>query len=321
MSLMPYRKRSLQALMAITHLDAPAAAVFSRQLEDIDTQVYNYNFPDLIAEQLLGTRTIAPGKSIVTWRGFSRAGMAKVIADYSDDIPRVDILGEENFAKVRRIADAWGTNIDEIDLSRNGDALDIEAEKAVTAREVIQQKLERIAAIGDEDYGLTGIANQANALEVTIPSGAGGGAGTEWDSGKTPEEILADLNAMAAESVSLTRGKDVPNTLLLPPAQRGYIATTRMGDGSDTTILNFFLATNGRIQSVVEWEQLTGAGASGADRMVAFRRDPRYVQLLVDALRTLDPQPRNMEIVHILTRRTAGVISRFPLSTVFADGI
>jgi hypothetical protein len=319
--LTPYRKRSLHALMAVTHLDAPGAAIFARQLEDIDAIAYNYQFPDLIAETLLPTRTIAPGKTIYTWRGYSRVGMAKVVANYADDIPRVDILGEEQYVKVRRLADSWGTNIDEIDLSRSGDAIDIDAEKAVTAREVIQQLLETIAAVGDDDYGMVGIANQPNALEYTVPAGAAVGASTEWDSGKTPDEILLDLNGMVQASITATRGKDVPDTLAMPAKQRGYIATTRLGDGSDTTILNFWLATNGRIRTIVEWEQLTASGVGGADRMVAFKRDPRYVQLIVDAVRSLDPQPRNLELVTIVTRRTAGVVSRYPLSTVFADGI
>lgn len=317
--LTPYHRRDPRQLQNLLHMDAPGAAIFARQLEDIDTQAYNYEFPELLAESLFPVKTLAPGKLKYTWRSFTRVGIAKIIADKAHDIPRVDILGEEQSVDLRVLADKWGISWLESQMS-GPDIIDIGAERAIAARLGIAFAVESISAVGDSTYNLQGLTTQANAITLTVASAAAGGGGTAWQGGtKTPAEVLTDLNQFALASVNSTRGIAVPDTMVMPAEEYAYISTTRMGDGSDTTILKFFLENSAYIKTIVIWERMTAA-ISSTDAIVAFKRNPQFMSLLLAAEVQLPPQPEGINIEHIHLRPTAGLVSRYPLSTVIGAG-
>ena len=112
-----------------------------------------------------------------------------------------------------------------------------------------EQKVNKLAWFGDAEYGLTGMLNNASVPASVAPNGGGGTP--EWST-KTPDEILADLNGIVDTMIELTKGVEVPDTILLPVAQNQLISSTARGTGTDTTIKKFFMDNKPEITSI-EW--------------------------------------------------------------------
>jgi hypothetical protein len=154
-------------------------------------------------------------------------------------------------------------------------------------------------------YGTTGLLNNP---DVTI------GAATGNFSALTPDQILADINnailaAWAAAEYDLDA---IPNHILLPYEQYNYLATTRIGQLAEKTILTFLLennvaAKNGADLFIGATSWCKGAGAGGVDRMVVYCNKERYVA--VD------------ELVPLTRAMTTPNAERFSYDTAYAGNI
>lgn len=300
-------------------LDAAENAFFLRQLEFIESQSYQVDYPELKAERLIPTDSnFAPGAATLTYRQFNRVGKAKTISDKSKKLPRVDIHGEEFPAAVRPLGDSFGYSIYEI----KGAAMaqfPLEQERANAAREAVLRHLEEIAAIGEAETGLQGLLNHSAVNSTSAPNGAGGTA--TWST-KTPQEILADMNLAVQSIRDQTLGVEAPDTVLLPEVQYTIAAQTPIGDNSDKTILNFFLSSNPWIRAVESWHYLSTAGAGSTARLMAYRRDPSKVKLRnPHGYEQLPPQLEGLEYIVNCHMSTAGVNFYKPLSAYCLDGI
>jgi hypothetical protein len=310
----PKKRKKVQ----LSNLDAQGNATFSRQLEFIRTQNVEMRFPNFMARKLIPVKNdIDEGVLTITWRSYAPAGVAKLISSYADDLPRSDVTAEENTSKVHSIGNSYGFNIDEVAAAAYaGNSLD--TKKAAAARRANEQEVERIASTGDARFNILGLLNQPNVLTYMPPAGAS--TFTDW-ARKTGPEMLADLLGIVQGIVSTTNGIEKPNTVLLPETQMGLAMTTRIGTVSDTTVAEFFTKTRPGIE-LLAWERLKGAGASGSDRMIAYYRDPNYLELNIPKEWTeLDPQERNLEVVIPCHSRIGGVVLYYPLSMSYGDGI
>ena len=132
------------------------------------------------------------------------------------------------------------------------------------------------------------------------------------------------MSAVPNNIVTTTKEVEQPDTMLLPLAQYGLIATTPMSptNASNVTILEFFLRTNPYIKMVEPWYALTGAGAGGFDRMVVYRRDPDALMLVIpQEFEQFPPQQRGLEFLVPCHARCGGVQTPYPLSICYADHI
>jgi hypothetical protein len=159
--------------------------------------------------------------------------------------------------------------------------------------------------VGFAKYGTTGLMNNA---DVTITSATGNFASL------TPDQILADINnailtAWAAAGYDLDA---VPNHILLPYAQYNYIATTRVSQIAEKTILTFLLENNVAKNYGVDlfigataW--CAGAGAGGTDRMVTYCNKERFVAI--------------DELVPLTRAMTTPNAERFSYDTAYAGNV
>lgn len=135
--------------------------------------------------------------------------------------------------------------------------------------------------IGTSAYGSTGLINNPDVVTANVSTGAAGT--TQWST-KTPDEILADINS-AIITAWEAAGYDpsaVPNHIVLPYQQYTYIATTRVSELAQDTILTFLLRNNVSTQNggrlvIGASRYLQGAGAGGTDRMVVYVNDRKYL--------------------------------------------
>ena len=86
--------------MSINRLDATETVFFKRQLEYVKSKTYDKKYKNLKSSTLIPISTEAPsGADFIVWYSFSKAGVAKIISDYANDFPRVDVYAEENQIK------------------------------------------------------------------------------------------------------------------------------------------------------------------------------------------------------------------------------
>lgn len=312
-------------------LDANETAFFNRQLEHIKASTYDVKYPQLKAAsgEIFSIDTSASnGDDVITYRQYDQIGMAKIISDYADDLPRSDVKGKEFSSKVRSLGSSYGYSVQEIRrASKSG--VPLQDRQARAARRSIDQLIDSIAWKGDEDSGLIGLLNNPNITAATAPTGATT-SNVRWIGGspKNPLEILEDMNKIVRDMISITKGVEAPDTILLPVEHWSKIRTTPLQTGSDTTIFDFFMMNNPSVRRV-EWvNELAGvvdlpSGAAGPkDVMIALNTEPDTMVLEIpQPFEQFDPEQRNLEFVVNTHARCGGLTIYYPLAVSVFEGI
>lgn len=293
---------------------------FSRQLEHIESTAYEVQYPELLGKTLVPVNSkVGRGKKVYTYRMFDRVGVAKLLASYAEDLPRADVRGKEFSVEIKGYGSSFGYSILDI---RNAaeEGVPLDAMKGQAARDVVETKLDKVAAVGDTLAGSKGLLNLANVLTYTIPNGAGGKASWGY---KTNDEILADLIGMASKSFNSTFGLERPDTMAMPLDSYTLISTKPFSQyAPQVSILDVFLSRQQFVKTVVPWYRCTSAGTGGGtmDRIVCYKKDPKKLEFIEpQPFEILPPQQKNLEFVSPCHARTAGVVCRYPFSIVYGD--
>ena len=319
MSEMKYDANDLRAIEASGRFDANESMFFARQLEAIKAQTYDVKRANLNALQLMPVSTDVPeGATTITYRQYDTVGMAKVIANYANDLPRADVTGKEFTSNIRSIGNAFGYNTQEI-RSAIFAGVNLPARKAMAATRAHQEKINALAFTGDADHGLPGLISNTNVPEVTLLADGTGSAKTF--ASKTADKIVRDVNSLINKIISQSKGVHRATEVWMPVEQYALIATTQNSTASDTTILAFLQQVHPGVtfRQVVE---LDGAGASSADRMYAIEnsRDNWAIEIPM-MMKMYSPQQKGLEFEVPVESRFGGVIIEYPLAFAFADGI
>jgi hypothetical protein len=302
------------------NLDANESIFFARELEHVKVKTYDVDFEaNKIREFVPVSHEAGPGAQSITWYAFTRVGIAKLVADYAKDLPRVDVFGTKNTTPVETIADAFGYNIIEIAAAAMA-GRPLTAKKAMAAREAFEDRVDAIGRVGDTPTGLGGFLNNANVPITTVANGA---ATTKPWNTKTAAEILLDVRTAYTATDVATKGREYFDTLLLPPTAYGWISTTLIATNSTVTILKFLLENMPQLKSIENWSKLTNAGAGGAiDRGVLYHKNPDKLTLEIpQEFVMLAAQASGLEFVVPCYGRIGGVIVYKPLSMRYLDNI
>lgn len=320
------------------HADAGEAAFIERALTWVETETYNTVFPVHEGLRYVPIDTSAPeGAKTTSYRQYTRTGIAKLVTERGGDLPTAKVFVREFFHEFRRLGISYEYTMDDLlgaqlAAQNGGGGINLDTEHALAAREAIDRALDVIAGIGSAtsntipglsigvgpDVGLLGLLNQPNATLYTPAAGALNSA--TWAL-KTADEKIADLTGIYAAMVAGTYKAFTPDTILLPITQFENANGQRMGDGSDETVISFFRKIKPTV-TVDSWQYCAGAGTAGTDRMVAYVNNRRYVRHMISQMfRQLPPEFFNFEFKTLCTAKTAGVISPYPISISYADGI
>jgi hypothetical protein len=322
-------KVTIDGLEAARHFDADETVFFERELTHVMRRTYEREYAELEAFRLLPiNREAGEWADTILWHAFDAVGIAKFIANYADDLPRVDVYGEEHISPVRPIGDAYGYSVQDIRRSmKTGRSL--EQRKANAAKMAIMQQMNRVAFYGDSGRGLKGLFTTPNTNDVTALTAAAAPNGTAWTatSGKTPDEILADLGALRDSVRSATRGVHKATHLVLPADRFAYLNDTPRSGGSDKSILGWFRENNPGliIEDSYELQAVTSlpSGAAGTDHVaMAYAKNPdNLAQAIPMDFKQHTPQSRNLEFVINCEARVGGVIVWRPLTISFMEGV
>jgi len=295
-------------------LDVNESAHLARELEFIKAKTYDIRYPTMKARQFVPTASdVDPGADTITYWSWDWRGMAKVIANYADDLPSVDAFKTEHKAPVVSIGDSYSWSIQDLRRSAMaGSRLD--TRRAAAARMAVERKIDEMAAFGEADTGITGFLNNAN-VPLTPPV-----TGT-WSTA-TPAQIVEDLNTGVQAIIDATMETEIPDTVLLDTALFGIIAQTPIATDNQTTILKSFLANNPYIRNIDQWTKLALADAAGTGpRCVFYRRSPDVLTLEIPQdFEQFPPQERNLAFVVNTHARVGGVLIYYPLAITYMDG-
>ena len=198
----------------------------------------------------------------------------------STAIPGIEVNGQKLVQPLRLLARELSYTSVELERSQlTGQPIDVQKMDAMNI--VYQMNIDQYVYQGSSDVSATGLVNNAG---VTVTPVANGLTGSPLWTNKTPDEILADVNnelqlVWAASGYAVCPGK-----LLLPPAQFSYIASQKVSSAGNVSILKFLkensiaLQINGVELDIQPVKWLTGAGAAGVNRMVAYTNDESRVR-------------------------------------------
>jgi hypothetical protein len=317
--------------------DGSESVFVARALEEVEAGSYDILFPELESLKFVPVVSADPGAQAVTYRQYRRTGIAKVVTDDGQDLPNAGLSVQEFSRKLAQIGISWQFTNEELRAAalaaRNGQPVSIDMERGRAAREGFDRAVDKIAALGTAtdseipgledgvgtDLGLTGLLNISGAATYTCATGA---AGSQAWSSKTPDEIIADLAGLVNSQISATYKIHKGNQILLPISQYQDIATRRMGDGSDTTVLNFAKAMLPGV-AIDSWQYCDGAGSgTNVDRAVCYNRNPRFVRMTIARGFTQEPPQVHYLTTKVLcTGKLGGVVCPYPLSVTYMDNI
>jgi len=320
-----------------THFDSAddASVFFARELDYVKSQSYDVEYPELTALSLFPISNEAdPGAETITYYTYDKQGLAKIIDNYSTDLPRADVNGKPSYAQVKSLGASYGYSAQEMRASKlAGKSLD--TRKAEAARYQIDNLTNKIAWSGDADSGLLGVlSNGQNIPYYVIPTG-GTSNKTKWTE-KTADEILDDINGMAKQVAKTTKNVERPDTLCVPAEVYMDISTRRLPN-TTASVLSYILDHAPYIKDVVSVSELesdsadTNPYAEGAPGVASnagvgvaflFKNDARKLTLENPMPYYQYPvQVRNLETIVPCEARTAGVIVYYPMSALIAVGV
>lgn len=329
----PYARQIIHTLGLTSgdhRADADSLAWTSRELLMVKKRIYDVQYPELIGMVLVppDTEITDPGASHFTYNYQDRVGKVRLAgAMPRGNIPRIDVKTEQATPiEIQSMVGAYGWNLQEVRASIMA-RRPLPTAKAVAARKSMMHEHDDIILLGDgtADYKyLRGLFKLASAISYTVPNGD---AGSKTFETKTGMEIVKSLHGLCNAIQSNSNGVEQPTHVVLPLSSYTEAVEKRIGDGSTTSALDYFIEqrkkmTRGKFVGVESSVKLETAGASSAKRSVAFDRDPDKV-FRVDPIEyeEMPPQVDDFETVVNFHARTAGVVSPFPKSVAYGDGI
>jgi len=301
-------------------LDSNETLFLARELESIESTLYEWLEPELKYRMLIPTSNEdSPGAETITYRMITMIGMAKIIANYSQDLPRADAITKEYSQKVKTIGTSFGYNTQEIRAAATANK-PLERIKADAARRAVRKKENSIAWTGDSSHGIIGFLNNPNIPVQAAPAGVGG---TTW-SLKTPDEIIEDVSLVVQTMRDSSKGIHSGDTLVLPIVQYTIITTLPRSTNSDTTIAEFILKNKAYGIKQIEWlNELKNAFVSGTkDGAIFYEKNERVLQNRIPLEMITHPiQEKGLEYLIPVEARNGGVVVRYPLGCLFLTGI
>ncbi|WP_131114292.1 DUF2184 domain-containing protein [Lichenihabitans psoromatis] len=314
-------------LRASAVFDAQAALGFLvSQVTSIEQNVYAIRYGDIQYPNLVPVDTSAyPWARTVTYFTSDHAGQADWMDGNASDMPFADVARTKFETTVESAKIGYRFSLEEVNEAMLIPGMTLSADKAAAARRAGEELVERVVISGDSRKGFLGLVNQTSVPQVAVANGAGGSS--LWTN-KQPIEILADINNALVGAWSTSAQVELHDTVLLPVAHYGLIASTPRSATSDATIItylqanNIYTSTTGRPLTIRTLRQLAGAGAGGSNRMITYRRDPQVLKFHMPMPHQFfPPQQRMLEFIVPGMMRLGGLDVRLPKGVSYNDGI
>lgn len=279
-------------------LDAQAALGFVvSQSSHIEREVMAIPYPEIRYAEMVPVDTSAnPFAASVTFFTQDQVGRAKFMNGKGDDVPLANIMRTKFEQGILDAGIGYEFSLTEIGQAQMM-GMSLPNEGASAARLAYEQLVDEVTLNGAD--GIEGLYNTTN-----ITSAA---AAATFTAG-TPAQVLAAINTALTAIMTDTNGIDMANTIVMPLAAYGAIATRQLDVTSSMTILEFvqksnvYTARTGQPLTIIADHRLP-------TKMVVYKRDPSVLKLHMPMpLRFLPPQYVNLSV------RVPGMFRFAPLS-------
>lgn len=310
-------------MSAIPLIDAQAALGFViAQASIIEPGVYRTVYPDIQYRGLIPVDTSGSEfATSVTYFSGDQYGKADWINGNADDIPKAGTTRSKFETPVYTGGIGYGFGWEEVGRAQML-GINLSTEDADAARRAAEEMVDRIALQGDASKGFTGLFNAAGVTPVAAPTGG-------WDATTDSQLIVGTLNQALLNVFNGTNTASIADTLLLPWTKFNLIATRKMSEHSDKTIIQWYLENN--LYTVQTGQKLTlrgvrgldTAGVGGTTRLVAYRNSQQVLKLHMPMPHRFLPAwqsgPLRWDIPGVM--RLGGLDVRLPKEVVYLDGI
>lgn len=279
------------------------------QLKQVLNRQYEEAYPETSAMELFPVTTeLARHTRTFEYAMMDGVTMAKIIADYADDLPVVDANHTLETGRVFRFGNAWTISIDEI---LTGSALNssLSDRKASLAREGHESLVNELVFKGSAKHKIVSVFDHPNITKVTSATGA-------WNDAESASEELQELIDTLDQ---ITNGKHKVSNIVIPPSQRKLLAK-RMPETTES-YLQWFMGQNAgiTITAISELEDIDG---SGTKAILAYDKNPLNMSIEVpEAFNMLPMQPKDLHFKVPCTSKATGLIVYRPLSLIMLVGV
>ena len=309
-------------------LDSEETARFKRELESIDSQAYRTEYPELKARNLIPIQPGIPDWArVYTWRMFDHQGKSRVVSNKADDLPTVNVKGEEGHKNIYTLANAADWDRDELRAALfTGQGLD--AEKAVAARDIIERDIDDILATGHSSPNMQGILTLSTSDVTTFsPADKDGTSSPNWFDGDTlvasADEMRKDVEGLVHKVVDETEELYTNFVVVLPLKHYSELAATPKGNNADRTVLQYILQNNPHISRIVPWNKTKEVTSGGNNRMACWPDGNRRVVAGIVPMEftPLEIQMKALTFLRPYIAKVGGVVARYPVAIGYADDI
>ncbi len=302
--------------MSPTDVRMDGPYLLQRAVEHILGEVARAEYPELKAAQHIPTSFEGgPGAQMLTQVTLDYRGRAKITSAPGDDPPLVGVVSEAmNASNVKSIEAAWRVTFQEVRTATFA-GIDISAEKALGAKEMVARESNRVSYLGDPDAGLYGLFTFPLLPKVLSP--------IQFDDPTLdPNLMLRYLNIWSNMVYDqITRRTFKADTVLFPSRVRTVLNTTFRNANSDVTLMDLWRKSNPQITYVDDVSEADEAGFGGTPAIIFYKKDPSHVKRFI-------PQPIEQLLHHnsdtskevLIHERNGGTFfSR--LSAVVVEGV
>lgn len=240
------------------------------------------------------------------------------ISAETNAIEGVSVNGERVAKPLRLLAREVSYTSVELDRSQlTGQQIDVQKISALNT--LYQMNTDQMVYIGSADVGETGLFNDASVTTGSVSGGV-------WTT-KTPDQILADVNTLIESTWQASAFAVCPSELRLPPFQFSYIASQKVSSAGNISILKFLeensisLKINGKPLNIQPVKWLTGRGAAGADRMVAYTNEEDRVRFTMVPIRRETAYYQGIRYIAPYLWAFGGIELVYNETVQYADGI
>lgn len=211
-----------------------------------------------------------------------------------------------------------------------GRPVDDQKFKAVQTKH--QMDVDQLAYAGDTQTLATGMLNNTLVTNVNnVPNGVGGFS--QWVN-KSPDEILADINAALVSVWQTSAWAVTPKRILIPPAQFGYISTTKVSTAGSMSVLRYVMENNlltstgqGTLEILpLKWAIGMGVGGTlgttgTVDRMTVYTKNMDFLRYPMTLMQRTPVQFNGLYHLSTYYLKLGQVEVVYPQTIGYFDGI
>lgn len=206
----------------------------------------------------------------------------------------------------------------------------IDVQKYDAMKLAYQMDIDEMVYVGDDEFNKTGLFNSALVTPTNVAAGAAGP--TTWVDAtgaltKTEDEILSDVNKLLTDTWLASGTALIPDQLRLPPLPFSKLASAKVSSAGNVSIIQYLRANSltnasyGRELNIQPVKWLTGLGAGGTNRMVAYTKDRDRVRFPLVPLQHTPVEYRSIWQMTTYFGRLGVVEVVYPETIAYADGI